>query len=124
MRTQDIFESQPLRPRQFALLVLASGDLLPRQRARDQQADRVGLELKRQLLERLVALDPEPDACAAALLKIAEELDPPAGPVRAVARVVWEEWGAAAASPGVVEHLLREALIGGRPPSRTDGANS
>jgi len=35
------------RPRDLALLMLASGELAPRQRARDQQADRAGGDLKR-----------------------------------------------------------------------------
>src|SRR5205823_13402942 len=56
-----------LRPRDLALLLLASGDLRPRKRARDQQADRVGLDLKHRILQRLAALDPEPEALEAAL---------------------------------------------------------
>jgi len=35
---------EPLRPRDFAVLLLSSGDLTPRQRARDQVADRAGLK--------------------------------------------------------------------------------
>jgi len=44
----------------MALLLLASGDLLPRQRARDQQADISGSALKARILNELVLLDPEP----------------------------------------------------------------
>jgi hypothetical protein len=105
----------PVYPRDFALLVLASGDLLPRERARDQQADRAGLDLQRRLLERVVECDPKPEVFQAVLLKIANELGPPAGPPRAVAAMVWEQWQAAAASPGLVEHLLREAVGRGKP---------
>src|SRR5216684_1424558 len=36
---------QPIRPRDLAVLLLASGDLRPRQLARDQQADVTGLLL-------------------------------------------------------------------------------
>ena len=43
-----------VRPRDFALLLLASRDLAPRKRARDQQADRAGLELKKRVLTALV----------------------------------------------------------------------
>src|SRR4051794_40342890 len=50
----------PLRPRDLALLLLASPDLRPRQRARDQQADRAGLNLLRRVLEEVAARDPEP----------------------------------------------------------------
>lgn len=99
----------PLRPRDLALLLLASGDLLPRQRARDQQADRAGLELKRRLLDRLAALDPEPAELESALARIVEEIGPPTGPTRALAVGVWEEWRAACTAPEWVAHLLREA---------------
>src|SRR5262245_21736436 len=43
-------ESTLLRPKDMALLLLASGDLLPRQRARDQQADISGSALKARIL--------------------------------------------------------------------------
>ena len=102
--------AEPLRPRDFALLLLASGDALPRQRARDQQADRAGLELKRRVLERLAALDPEPADLEAALAQIIDEVGPPAGPTRAVAVLVREEWQAACAAPEWVAHLLGEAV--------------
>src|SRR5437762_7824648 len=83
---------QLLRPRDLALLLLASGDLRPRKRARDQQADLVGLELKRTILQRVAALDPEPADLDAVLIRIVEENSTPTGPARAVARVVREEW--------------------------------
>jgi hypothetical protein len=101
---------EPLRPRDLALLLLASGDLLPRQRARDQQADRAGNQLKRQVLDRLAALDPEPEGLEAALARIVEEVGPPTGPTRAVAVSVLEEWRVAAATPGWVAHLLEDAV--------------
>ncbi|HKI33063.1 MAG TPA: hypothetical protein VKA46_14525 [Gemmataceae bacterium] len=98
-----------MRPRDLALLLLASGDLLPRQRARDQQADRAGLDLKRRILDRLAVLDPEPAELEAALFRIVEEIGPPAGPTRAVAAVVRDEWLAACSSPEWVLQLLGEA---------------
>jgi len=98
-----------MRPRDLALLLLASGDLLPRQRARDQQADRAGLDLKRRLLNRLVALDPEPADLEATLLRIVEEFGAPTGPTRAVAAIVRDEWLAACVSPEWVAQLLAEA---------------
>jgi hypothetical protein len=103
-----------VRPRDFALLLLASGDVLPRQRARDQQADRAGLELKRRVLEAVAALDPEPEDLEAALLATVEELGPPTGPTRSIARAVLEDWRTACATPGWLEHLLSEALEEGQ----------
>jgi hypothetical protein len=99
----------PLRPRDLAVLMLGSGETMPRQRARDQQADRAGLELKRRLLTELVALDPEPDELEAALLRIVTDLGPPTGPTRALALAFLDEWRSADLSPQLVSHLLDEA---------------
>jgi hypothetical protein len=100
---------EPLRPRDLALLLLASGDLLPRQRARDQQADIAGMDLKRRILDRLAAIDPEPHDLEAALLRIVEEIGLPQGPARAVAASIRDEWRAACAAPEWVAQLLAEA---------------
>lgn len=102
--------SEPLRPRDLALLLLASGDLLPRQRARDQQADRTGLDLKRRLLDRLAALDPEPDDLDRTLVRIVEEIGPPLGPSRALAANIRDEWQMARTNPEWITHLLGEAM--------------
>jgi hypothetical protein len=101
--------SEPLRPRDLALLLLASGELLPRQRARDQQADLTGLELKRRVLDRLAALDPEPAELDGTLWRIVDEIGRPAGPARAIAVEFRQEWATACGSPGWVAHLLAEA---------------
>lgn len=110
MSTDPDPHPEPLRPRDLALLLLASGDLLARQRARDQQADRAGLQLKRRILDRLAALDPEPADLEAALLRIVEEMGPPTGPTRAIALSVREEWQTAATTPEWVAHLLGDAM--------------
>ena len=98
-----------LRPRDLALLLLASGDLRPRVRARDQEADRTGLELKRRVLDRLAAIDPQPDDLVTTLTRIVEEIGPPSGPTRAVAMSIQEDWQAAVAAPEWAAHLLNEA---------------
>jgi hypothetical protein len=113
-------EAESLRPRDLAMLLLASGDLLPRMRARDQQADRAGMKLKRQVLERIAALDPEGTELEAALMRIVEELSPPDGPVRAMAVLFHEEWQAACATPEWTTHLLAEALAAPPTPRRKD----
>jgi len=115
--------SSILRPRDLALLLLASGDLRPRKRARDQQADRAGLEIKRRILEQVVALDPEPEALEAALIKMIDEMGPPSGPIRAVAAVVRDEWQVACSAPEWVSQLLSEAVNNSadRPKTATGG---
>ena len=112
-----------LRPRDLALLLLASGDLRPRKRARDQQADRAGLEIKRRILEQVVAIDPEPEALEAALIKMVDEMGPPSGPIRAVAAVVRDEWQVACSAPEWVSQLLSEAVNNSadRPKTATGG---
>ena len=112
-----------LRPRDLALLLLASGALRPRKRARDQQADRAGLEIKRRILEQVVALDPEPEALEAALLKMVDEMGPPSGPIRSVAAVVRDEWQVACSAPEWVSQLLSEAVNNSadRPKTATGG---
>jgi len=110
MNREPSSPAEPLRPRDLALLLLASGDLLPRQRARDQQADVAGLALKRRLLDRLAALDPEPADMEATLARIIDEIGPPTGPTRALAALVHEEWQMACATPAWVAHLLQEAV--------------
>jgi hypothetical protein len=110
MSRDDAAPAEPLRPRDLAQLLLASGDLLPRQRARDQQADLAGLALKKRVLEELCAIDPEPEELEAALFQIVAKLGPPTGPTRALALSIREEWQAACTAPEWTAHLLHEAL--------------
>jgi len=100
---------EPLRPRDLALLLLSSGDLRPRQRARDQQADQAGLALKRRVLDRLAALDPEPDCLEGCLQGIVGEFGPPHGPTRAIAASLRDEWQAACSCPEWISQLLHQA---------------
>src|SRR5260370_24714011 len=90
---------ETLRPRDLAWLLLASRDLLPRQRARDQQADLAGMQLKRRVLDRLAALDPEPAELEAALVPIIEEIRPPTRPTPAIAAELRDEWRVARTTP-------------------------
>jgi hypothetical protein len=113
MTTHDEQQPPALRPKDMALLLLASGDLLPRQRARDQQADLSGSALKSRILNELVLLDPEPEQVEAALEQIVALLGPPTGPTRALAVSVLEEWQAACASPEFVAWLLAQAVYAG-----------
>jgi hypothetical protein len=99
-----------IRPSDLALFLLASGDLMPRQRARDQQADIAGLELKRRILDMLVSYDPEPDALEQTLLQIANEIGPPLGPTRAICVSVRDDWQDAATTPEFVEWLINQAV--------------
>ena len=99
-----------MRPSDLALFLLASGENQPRKRARDQQADIAGLELKRQILDLLIAADPEPADLDAALMQIVIQLGPPNGPTRAICGSIREEWEDAMLVPGFTEWLIEQAL--------------
>jgi hypothetical protein len=98
-----------MKPRDLALLLLSSGELLPRQRLRSQSPDAAGLELNRRLLQRVVELDPEPGELEATLARLIEELGPPSGPIRALAVGFRDDWQGLASNPHWLDQLRDEA---------------
>jgi hypothetical protein len=98
------------RVRDLAVLWLASLGGPPRQRPRDAQADLAGIALLRELLDRLIALDPEPGEVEAALLRIVSERGEPTGPSRSLAAQVLAEYRAFAQSPQAWSWLVAEAV--------------
>lgn len=107
---QETASTSPCRPADFARLMLAGPGLRSRQRARDQQADQAGIELKRQVLTELSALDPEPENFDLALDQIINQLGPPYGPVRGICLSVRNDWQATCTSPQFLAWLLQEAV--------------
>ena len=101
-------------PATWPCLLLAGSGEPPRQRARDQQADRAGMVLRRRILERLVALDPEPEAIEPALAEIVQALGEPSGPARGVCALIREEWDQARLAPALWDWLEAEALAASR----------
>ena len=99
-----------MRPKHVALLLLAAGNRPPRQRARDQRADRAGFNLPQVVLHRLVELDPDADQLEATLLRVVQDMGPPAGPNRAIAASVRDELLETRENSGAVEHLISDAL--------------
>jgi hypothetical protein len=100
----------PARPGDFARILLAGAGTPPRARARDQQADLAGETLRRHVLHRLVALDPDPESLDEALLAIALEQAGPTGPSRGVCSAVRQEWEMARMSPSYWSFLVAQAL--------------
>jgi hypothetical protein len=98
-----------MRPCDLALLLLSSGELLPRQRLRSQSPDAAGLELKRRLLQRIADLDPEPGHLDATLARLIDELGPPSGPIRALALGFRDDWQGLASNPDWLKQLRDEA---------------
>jgi hypothetical protein len=89
--------SHGMRPADVCRALLAALDAAEgrrRMRKRDQTPDAFGLSVKRDLLERAVADDPDPDAFEGWLLKYPVGCSRPelAGPALAMARAVFEEW--------------------------------
>jgi hypothetical protein len=102
-----------MRPRDLALLLLSSEELRPRKRLRSQYPDNLGMELKRALLERLVALDPDADNLEPTLAALIEELGPAPGPIRALAIGFRDDWLGLASNPEWLEQLREEAARDG-----------
>jgi len=63
-----------------------------KRRKRDTTPDAIGLAVKRDLLERAVAADPDPDGFEAWLLEQCGAAGPAEGGVRAMALSIFEEW--------------------------------
>lgn len=102
------------RPRDLAVFILAAGNDPPRQRARDQQADCTGLDLRRDLLHRIVTIDPDPEDFERTLMEIVEEIGEPTGPTRALALSILQDWESAQSGPGFWSWLVEQALAIGR----------
>jgi hypothetical protein len=101
MRGEPPADGMPLRPADFCrlfLAALAAAEGRKRRRKRDQTPDTIGLELKRTLLERAIAADPEPADFEAWLL--AQTLSASAaGPVRAMCGEILHEYRIACVDP-------------------------
>ena len=89
--------AESVRPAEVCKALLAALEASEgrrKSRKRDQTPDAIGLGIKRDLLQRAVKDDPEPEAFEAWLLNyplacVAPELS---GPAAAMARAVFDEW--------------------------------
>jgi hypothetical protein len=83
------------------LAALEASEGRRRRRKRDTTPDAIGLGIKRALLERAIADDPEPEALEGWLLErcLEGEATVSVGAVRAMAREILAEWRLVAADP-------------------------
>jgi hypothetical protein len=93
----DLPDSPVFRPADVCKALLAALEASEgrrRQRKRDQTPDAFGLGVKRDLLQRVIEDDPQPDAFEAWLFNYPLTCKAPelAGPAAAMARAVFEEW--------------------------------
>ena len=96
-----MIQAQTLRPSEFsrlALKAIEASEGRRKRRKRDTTPDKIGLEIKRELLERAAGEDPAPEAFEAWLLKQALAA-PASGPVRALCGEIMDEYKAAARDP-------------------------
>jgi hypothetical protein len=83
------------RPRDVCrelLRALEASEGRRKRRKRDTTPDAIGLAIKRDLLDRAVAADPEPDEFEAWLLAQCAAAGPAEGGMRAMALSIFEEW--------------------------------
>ena len=106
----DPFQTTPVRPGDFARILLAASGSPPRARARDQQADLTGEALRQRVLDRLIALDPAPEDFDVALLTIIIEFGQPDGPTRGVCTAIHQEWEMVRVQPGYLTFLVGQAI--------------
>ena len=92
-----------LRPAAVCQQLLQASDASEgrrKRRKRDTTPDSLGMEVKRALLEAVVADDPDPDAFEAWLFARVQASGTLAGATRAMALQVWDEWQFSLASGG------------------------
>lgn len=110
----------PARPGTFCrylLKALEAAEGQTRRRKRDQAPDRLGLSIKRDLLERAVAADPEPDRFEGWLMEQVVRA-PEAGPVRAMCEQIFLEYRMAALQPDFAAWLAAGAPSDDAAPER------
>lgn len=112
------------RPAEFCRALLAAADASEgrrRKRKRDTTPDALGLGVKRAMLERLVAEDPEPDDLEASLLAqcLAPQEPHGAGAVQAMAIEILHEWRLCRSIPAFGDWLARGAPSADRTTDRT-----
>jgi len=115
--------SRPSEVCRELLAALDASEGRRKRRKRDTTPDAIGLEVKRELLERAVAADPEPEAFEAWLLEQCRAAGGAEGGVRAMALSIFEEWRLAHDAAAFREWLARGAPSDDRAgvsPSRED----
>ncbi|MBI4523066.1 MAG: hypothetical protein HY695_04540 [Deltaproteobacteria bacterium] len=94
MSHESLNSTRPADVCQNLLAALDASEGRRRRRRRDTTPDAIGLAIKRSLLERVLAEDPNPEAFEEWLLNqsLAHNGAESAGAVSAMARIVFEEW--------------------------------
>jgi hypothetical protein len=102
-----IEQTEAIRPGQFCqflLRTLEASEAQTRRRKRDQTPDHIGLAMRRALLERVIADDPDPSQLERSLMEQIL-LSPAPGPLRAMAMLILDEYRFAATQPELTAWL-------------------
>ena len=87
--------NETLRPGEFCrglLAALEASEGRRKRRKRDTTPDAIGMGIKRDLLERAAAADPEPQAFEAWLMEQCAAAGAASGGLRAMAMSIFDEW--------------------------------
>ncbi len=101
----------------YLLKALEAAEGQTRRRKRDQAPDKLGLSIKRDLLERAAEADPEPDRFEGWLMEQIVRASG-AGPVRAMCEQIFLEYRMAALQPDFAEWLAAGAPSDDADPER------
>jgi hypothetical protein len=104
-------------PREFCTLLKAV-DRRPPRLSRDLEPDLLGIELKHQILDAVIADPPAAGDFESGLLERAGTLDLPAGTARGICSDIVAEWRMAHASPAFLPWLRAEAARPAEPRRR------
>jgi len=91
------------------VLALDASEGRRKRRKRDTTPDALGLAIKRDLLDRAIAADPDPDEFEAWLLAQCAAAGPAEGGMRAMALSIFEEWRLALAAGSFRDWLAQGA---------------
>ena len=109
MTSGSLPQARPADVARSLLRALEASEGRRKRRMRDTTPDAIGQSLERDLLLRVAADDPEPEAFEAWLFDHCREAGLASGPLRAVAGKVLDEWRLAHASPDFRAWLGRGA---------------
>lgn len=116
----DALPPEPLRPATLCaelIAALEASEGRRKRRARDTTPDAIGMRIKRELLEATVRHDPDPQDFEGWLAERCLEAGVADGPVRAMARSIWDEWQLALSAAE-----FRTWLASGAPSDDRDGS--
>lgn len=94
-RVGRITSEPTVRPAEFCrelLAALAASEGRRKRRKRDTTPDAIGMSMKRELIERTVAADPEPEDFEAWLVEQCATAGAASGGLRAMAMSIFDEW--------------------------------